>query len=383
MAGSEVVVLGGGFGGAAAALAARRLLPTEHRVTLIDRSPVAHLCGANPLIVVDQRPASGVSRSTEVFAAKGIEVMFAEITAIDVEAREVATDRGGRRFDHLVVALGAVYDPEAVPGSADAHSFYHHDGALRLRERLAGLEAGTIAVVVARAPIKCPPAPIETILLIEDWARRRGIRHLVGLHLAIPEPVPLGVAGPEASGRISGMLGDRGIALHTGAVLAEVGDHGTEARFADGSSITADVLAVVPVHRVPAVVEASGLTGGKPWVPVEASTLETAVPGVFAIGDVNGIPIGPNTGVPKAGAFASGEGATVGAVIASRILGSEPPPRYDGHGSCFLAVSAAESATVGGTFLAPDGPEVGMGPVTTETMAAMVRWEQDWQAFDI
>lgn len=383
MRGSEVLVLGGGFGGAAAAVEARRRLGPEHRVTLIDRTHLAHLCGANPLLMVGERPAEGLTRSLEPLAAEGVELVQGEILGIDLDAREVTTDRGGFRFDHLVVALGAVYDWEEVPGSADAHTFYNHEGAVRLRERLAGLDEGSIVVAAARPPYKCPPAPIEGALVLDWWFRKQGVRARVDLHLSIPEPAPLAVAGPDVSARVSRMVEERGVSLHTGAGLVEVGGSGGVARFADGSEIEADVVVAVPAHRVPEVVEASGLTDGKPWVPVDPATLETSTPGVFAVGDVNAIPIGPDRGLPKAGIFASGQGRTVAALIASRILGTEPPPPYTGEGHCFLAFSGEESAQVGGTFLAPDGPRVELGEASVEGMAAKSRWEGDWQAFRV
>ena len=238
-------------------------------------------------------------------------------------------------------------------------------------------------VAVAGSPVKCPPAAIEGVLLHRGLGARRGIRHQLDLHLAIPEPAPLPVAGPEASRHLTELLGQRGVALHAGAALTEVAAAGTEARFADGTSLRADVLVVVPVHRVPAVVESAGLAGGRPWVPVDPATLETSIEGVFAIGDVNLVPTGEQTAIPKAGVFASAQGQVVGEVIASRIRGSDPPPPYTGRGACFLAISLTEAAEIGGTFLGVDGPDVGLGPASTGTMADMVRWEHDWQAYRI
>jgi sulfide:quinone oxidoreductase len=376
------MVLGGGFGGAAAALTARRLLPSPHRVVLVDRSRHRRLCGVNPLIAAGARPLGGLSRSLDVVAAEGVEVVTAEIDAIEVAGHRVVADGRDWRFDHLVVSLGADYDWAAVPGSGDADTFYHYDGAVRLAQRLATLERGTVAVVVAGAPVKCPPASIEGVLLIDEWARRAGVRDRIELHLAIPEPAPLAVAGPDASRALVALLNERGITLHASAALTDVGDAGRQARFADGSAIAADVLVVVPAHRAPAVVEGSGLTAAGRWVPADPATLETEAPGVFAIGDVNVVPTAGGV-LPKAGVFAAGQGRSVGSLIAGRIVGGEPPAPYDGIGSCFLAVSSTEAAWVGGTFLGADGPDVGLGPVSAEVTADMVRWEQDWQAFRI
>ncbi len=46
------------------------------------------------------------------------------------------------------------------------------------------------------------------------------------------------------------------------------------------------------------------------WIPVDPLTLETAHPGVYAVGDVTSV------GTPKAGVFAEGQAA----VAAARII---------------------------------------------------------------
>ncbi|MSQ12026.1 MAG: hypothetical protein EXR48_04970 [Dehalococcoidia bacterium] len=57
MAGKKVLVLGGGFAGAAAARTASALLGAAHRVTLVDRTRLSHLCGSFPLLIVGERAA--------------------------------------------------------------------------------------------------------------------------------------------------------------------------------------------------------------------------------------------------------------------------------------------------------------------------------------
>jgi sulfide:quinone oxidoreductase len=380
---ANVVVLGGGFGGAAAALEARRLLPPENTVTLIDRSPIAHLCGANPLMVVNERGAEGVSRSIDTMRGQGIEVVESEVRSIDPENRRVTTSLDQRSYDYLVVALGTVYDWEAVPGSAEAFTFYDYPGALHLRQRLETFDRGKIMIAVARPPYKCPPAPLETAMLFDWYFRRRGIRQAVDIQVSIPEPAPLAVIGGEASSRVSRALDDRGIGLYTQRRLVAVENDGHRAAFSDGDEVDVDLLVVVPVHRVPPILEGSGLTGDKPWVPVDPNTLETRLANVWAVGDVTTVPTGPDRSVPKAGVFASGQGHTAAQSVVSRILDTEPPPPYDGEGHCFFTFSADETAKVGGRFLAEGGPQVSLGDPSTGGMADKLRWEADWQTFRV
>lgn len=356
------------------------LLGEGHRVTVVDRAEASYLCGANPLLVVGERPREGVTRPLSTLAEHGVELVRDEILAIDLDGRRVQTTRQVLPFDYLVVALGAVYDWEAVPGSADAGSFYDHAHSVALREAVGRFEGGRVVVAVSGVPYKCPPAPLEAALVLEWHFRQRGVP--AEIHLCIPEPAPLAVAGPETAKRVADLLASRGVVLHTQATVTSLDDSGRRVHLSDGSTLDADLSIVVPVHRAPAVVVEAGLTLEMPWVPVDPETLETrAAPGVFAVGDVNSIPIGGERALPKAGVFASAQGRLVAEVIASRILGTSPPAPYDGVGSCFLHLSGEEVAEVGGVFLAPGGPQVGLGDPRPASFKE--RWEADWQRFGI
>ncbi|MBN4064675.1 FAD-dependent oxidoreductase [Dehalococcoides mccartyi] len=382
MAGSKILVLGGGFGGVQAAISARAALDATHEVTIIDRNRVPHLCGMNPLLIVGEREADKAGRSLGRLANRGIKFVEADIETIDTAGQKVETSTGTFDYDYLVIALGAAYDWDAVPGARDAYSFYDFDYARRLRRRLSRIKRGKIVLAAAKPPYKCPPAPFETAMILNWWAQKKGIRKDIELSVYIPEPGPLGVAGKEASMRVRNALEQRGIELVTAAGVTEVSRNGREASFADGSSTTADVIATIPVHRLPDVVAASGVSNGKPWVPVNRATLETTTQNVFAIGDVNVVPSG-DFAIPKAGVFAAGQGTKVGEIIVSRITESDAPEPYDGVGYCFMAYSGGRSATVGGEFLAEGGPDTVLSEPTVSGMKSKDRFERDWRNFKI
>ena len=80
----------------------------------------------------------------------------------------------------------------------------------------------------------------------------------------------------------------------------------------DGSRLPYDLFLGIPVHRAPAVVEASGLTEDG-WIPVDPRTLATRFPGVYAVGDVTSV------GTPKAGVFAERQARAVADQLIARI----------------------------------------------------------------
>ena len=375
---ASVVVLGGGFGGAAAALTCRELLPEQHQVTIVDRSAESFLCGVNPAVIVgDQAP---LARTLTKLPKQGIRLVEGEIESIDVARRLVATSAGELAWDHLVIALGVAYDWDAVPGSRNAYSFYDRATSLRLRDRILAFEGGSIVIGIGGSPYRCPPAPFEAVLMIDAHLRDRGIREQTELTVAIPEPRPLAVAGPAASDRIEALLEERGVGLLTGRHVSLVDS--TTVEFSDGTRVSADVPITIPVHQLPSVVADSGIANDSPFVPVDRATLETSTPGVFAIGDVNTIPVGPKA-VPKAGVFATAQGRHAASVVAHRLGTTTDLGDYEAVGNCFLMLGAGIGAELGGNFFAEGGPAVRLGEPSAEGRLAKTEFERAWARFEM
>jgi sulfide:quinone oxidoreductase len=152
MSGRKVLVLGGGFGGVQAAISARLSLDASHEVTIVDRDRVPHLCGMNPLLIVGERDTDKTGRSLGRLANRGIKFVEANIDAIDTTGQKVETSAGTIDYDYLVIALGAAYDWDTVPGARDAYSFYDFDYARQLRRRLSRLKRGKIVLAAAKPP---------------------------------------------------------------------------------------------------------------------------------------------------------------------------------------------------------------------------------------
>lgn len=62
--------------------------------------------------------------------------------------------------------------------------------------------------------------------------------------------------------------------------------------FNNDISTNYDLLAYVPKHECPKVINETNLVGDSGWVKISnRETLETAYPGVYAIGDITSIPL--------------------------------------------------------------------------------------------
>src|SRR3990172_58311 len=205
MAGKTVLILGGGTGGAVASNRLRRMLGKEHRVVLVDRSPLYSFAPSYPWVMLGRRDARRITRDLRKLSRKRIEFLTAEVTEPRPAEKKVALEKEEIAYDYLIVALGALYSAEEVPGLERAYTFYHLDGAEGLRDRLTEFRGGRIAVLVSGLPYKCPPAPYEGAFLLEDYFRRRRLE--ADVHLYTPETTP-----PRAGGghRGPGPAGDRG-----------------------------------------------------------------------------------------------------------------------------------------------------------------------------
>ena len=382
MSGKKIVILGGGFGGAASALTARKLLGREHSITLVDRSKRTYLCGSFPLLIVGERKPEKVSRSLGTMVNRGVDYRQTRVEAIDTTNRIVITDSGVLEYDYLVVALGASYDWDDVPGSASAYSFYGISEARRLRDKLRYFKKGLILISVSSTPYKCPPAPYEAAMVL-DWAfKERGIRDQIDIKVFTPEPATVPVAGPESGKRLNTILVKKGIELHAGVSVAEISRDGREAGLSDGQSVDAELIVTIPTHRVSEVAVNSGLADANGWIEASSNTLETATVGVYAIGDINSVPMATGKPLPKAGVFASAEGQTVGANIAAEINETEPV-NFPGTGYCFIAYSGTQAGMIKGNFLAKNKPIVALKTGTARGFKAKERFERDWRRFRI
>lgn len=383
MGSRTVVVLGGGIGGIVAARRLRRLTDPADRVVLIERDPVFRFAPSFLWAMTGARRPEQITRDLRRLRRRGIEVLDAEVTAIDTENRRVVTTTREVAADALVIALGAALDPGAVPGfPGAAHNLYTLDGAMTAGDALRDVQSGSMAVLVSGTPFKCPAAPYEAAFLADGLLRRRGVRDRVQIDIYTPEALPMPTAGAALGEAIVGMLDARGIGFHPGRQIDRIdhdpGEDRKDLIFADDTVAHADLLLGVPMHRPPEVVATSSLAAAGGFIPVDRHTLVTGTPGVYAIGDVTKIPIANEKMLPKAGVFAEGEADVVARRIADEWRGRSSTASFDGVGGCFVELGDGTSAFAKGDFYAAEGPAVKMRRPGRKWHLAKVAFEQYW-----
>lgn len=375
----RVVVLGGGIGGVTFATELKRRTKDRVAIALVDRREQFLFPPSLPWVAMGTRTPDQVQQRFARLDRHGIQVVRDEVTALDLRSRSVRLTGGNLPYDHLVIALGAELAPSTIPGLAEhGHHMYDLDAAVRLRGAVEAFEGGTVAIGVARVPFRCPAAPYEIALLLDDAFRRRGLRPKVRIEFFTPEGAPLPAAGPENGAKVRALLESREIAYHPKRSLREVVDG--RVVFEDGDPLAYDLLVCVPPHRAPRPVVDAGLTDGSGWIPVDPGTLQTDQPGVYAIGDVTAVPTphGYVPVLPKAGVFAQGQAKVVAHNLAGQLLGRGTPEAWDGYGACFLEVARGKSAFVRGNFLAAPRPELEFREPSAVYHTQKVVLEQYW-----
>ncbi len=374
-----ILILGGGVGGLVAANHLRKLLPKEQRVVMVEREASFVFTPSLLWLMTGGRTAGDISRPVPRLARKGVEIVKGEIQRIDPARREVAVDGRTISGDYLVIALGADFVPEAVPGLPEAgQTFCVLAGAEAIRKTWPEFTGGRLVLLTAAPAYKCPAAPYEAAMLLEYSCRKRGIRARTQIDLYAAEPGPMGVAGPEVSKAVRQMVDSKGIAYHPEHQITRADAAARKIQFANGVEAGYDLLIYVPPHRVPKVVRDSGLCAESGFISVDRATLETKVPGVYAIGDVVSIPLKMGKPLPKAGVFAHYEAEVVAKNIARAVTGQGEAATFDGAGECFVETGDGRAGFGKGNFYTEPLPQVQMRPPSVRWHIAKILFEKGW-----
>ncbi|MEV4020810.1 FAD-dependent oxidoreductase [Nonomuraea angiospora] len=321
----RIVVLGAGYTGAVAAgRLAKRLRREDVAITLVNAEPDFVERVRMHQVATGQhlkpRPFS------EMFAGTGVELRLARVTGVDVDRKTVtvtdveatgstAPASGAEElpYDTLVYALGSRWNAQGVPGTAEhAYEIAGRPGALRLRERLARLDAGQSVVVVgggltgleAATEIAEARPDLDVALAarggLGDWLSPKGREHLRKVF------GKLGITAYEHTA-VTGVEADR-------------------VTTADGKAIPAAVTVWTTGFAVHPIAKATALeVTGNGQIVVDGTMRSVSHPDVYAIGDAAMV-MGPGD-KPLRMSCASGTPTAWQAAdaIAARLTGGKLP----------------------------------------------------------
>jgi sulfide:quinone oxidoreductase len=346
---AKVVILGAGFAGLELASRLSESAAGEVDVTLIDQNESFSFGFSKLDVLFGRKTAADIQLRYEDISKEGVRFRQEQVTSIDPEQRRVTTDSATYDADILVIAMGAGYDYAATPGFREGGvEYYSVAGAEHMRDVLRDFDSGKILIGILGYPYKCPPAPFEGALLLHDHFAERGLRDKVEIRTIGPMAAPVPITR-EVSQNILDALAERDIEYVPNQRIVEIDTRNQLARLESGGSVPYDLFVGIPVHRVPQVVEDSGLAVNG-WVPVEKANLETRFPNVYALGDITALPMA------KAGVFAEAGARVVADDIAARLRGGTLEKPYEGAGTCYLEFGEGKVGMVEANFFGGPSP---------------------------
>ena len=333
---TSIVILGSGF---AALTAIRRLreLRVDADITVV--SPRNELIYLPSLIWLPSGERNGDDLRVPLasfFRRERVAWHAGSTLQVLDGGRRVVTDQGELHNDYLIVATGGRY-LRKLPGIE--HAFIPCEGiasAEAIRDRLAAMDGGTIAIGFASNP-KEPGAVrggpmFEFLFGIDTLLRKQGRRDQFKLVFFNPSKEPGQRLGPAAVQKMLARMRELGIETHLGhkPVRFEAGKVVTE-----GGEFGADLILFMPGLTGPAWLDDSELPrseGG--FVAADAHCRARDLQGVYVAGDIGSYP-GPDW-MAKQAHQADLQAETVAKNIAADLRGEPANHGFKTELSCIV-----------------------------------------------
>ena len=333
---TRVTILGSGF---AALTAIRELRKTgiDAEITLV--SPRDSLVYLPSLIWMPAGLRSAADLTVPLagfFARNRVRWHPGNVEAVTDGGRRVGTTTGVVENDYLVVATGGRFIRK-LPGIENA--VIPCEGVASgeaIRERLAALQGGTIAIGFATNPnepgaVRGGPM-FEFLFGIDTLLRRQGRRDKFRLVFFNPSKEPGQRLGSKAVAGLLGQMARRGIETHLGYKPVRFEP---DAVVTEGGRIPADMILFMPGMTGPAWLEGSDLpksAGG--FIQADEMCRVAGLDRVYVAGDAGSYP-GPDW-LAKQAHQADLQSAAIARNIAAQVAGRAPGTRFKAELVCIV-----------------------------------------------
>ncbi|MDA4124985.1 MAG: NAD(P)/FAD-dependent oxidoreductase [Thaumarchaeota archaeon] len=350
----QILVVGSGTGGTLTAnlLSSSlrgRIRDGDVSVTLVGEGAKHPFQPANLDIAFKGASPESFVREERDLLSDGVTFIEDPAATIDLKGKRILTE-GGRKlsYDYLVIATGAVADPDRISGLRE-DSFNFHTGprdAGRLWSALQSFKGGTIVIAIAGTPHKCPPSPNEAAFMLDELFTKRGIRDRVTIKFLTPYPRPY--PAEKISNVVAPLLEEKGVEVVPFFNVDSVDPKSHTISSLEGESYEYDMLITVPPHRGADVILRSSIGDQDGWIPTERGTMNVkGYSDVYALGDATDIP------VSKSGVVAHLQSVVVAKNIVSDLEGSTERLEYNGRINCPMEVGGRRAIFVSATYTSP------------------------------
>ena len=340
---TRILVVGGGSGGT---ILANSLSPSHFDVMLVTAA-TEHMFQPGLLYVATRNAGGKLTRPERRLLRRHVRLIESRVDSIDLNERVASTSDGGlHSYDEVVLATGITTDPGQIPGLSEVNERFgdYHSTlgqARKLWRTLDAFRGGTIAVGQSTPICKCPPSPLEGVLLIDRLLRERGLRERS--RLVFFTPYPRAYSAEPMNQIVEPILEQRGIEIMTFFDVDRIDAGSGTIRSIEGDEIRCDIPVVIPpfmgadIHFTPPEV-----LDPSRFVITDRSTLRVkGVEHAYAIGDGSNLPTSK-----------SGVGAHLEAKVVARALAGRPAV-FTGRTHCPFDTGDGRGTFVTSTYQAP------------------------------
>ena len=324
----RISIVGASFAALAAARRVRRLDAAADITLIAPRPELVYLPSLIWLPSGARKPADLVVPLDKFLRRHNLRFVAGEATGLEEGGRTVLTSAGPVQNDGLILACGGRF-MKKLPGIEQA--ILPCEGIApveRLRERLATLQSGTVALGFAGNPNE-PSAmrggPIfEFLFGIDTQLRREGRREQIKLAFFNPMPNPGHRLGERALARLMAEMNRRGIELHLGHKL--LGFEADKVK-TEGGEFAADIIVFMPGLTGNAWFDNTDLprsTGG--LVKADAHCRVEGRANIYVAGDAGSFP-GPDW-LPKQAHMAELQAEAAAANLLAELAGRAPDQTF-------------------------------------------------------
>ncbi len=346
----RVVVVGGGFAGATAARYLAMWAP-ELDITLIEKNSQFISCPQSNLVLSGNRSLQQLTLEYDHLQAdKAIRFIQAEVTAVDVEKRQVwLADDTRLDYDRLIIAPGVefIYDQLPILATAEAQQHVPHawkagPQTVLLANQLKSMRQGGLAIMtVPAAPFRCPPGPYERACQIALYLKNHNPTGKLLILDANPDIVSKKALFTDSwQQQYEGLIEYQPMNPLESVNVASLE---VESFF---DSYQADVLNVIPPQKAGKVAAIAGVINvDNRWCDVNYLTYEsTAVERVHVIGDA------VSAKVPKSAHIANQQAKVCAAAVIALLREELPEQQPVFSNTCYSFVDGEKAGHVAAVY---------------------------------
>ena len=341
----DIVVVGAGAGGIAVAAS---LLKRDASldIAIIEPADIHYYQAGWPMVGAGVFRAKDTARAMAPLVPRGVTWIRGAVAAFEPANNAVVLD-GCKvvKYRRLIVTPGLKLNWNAIDGLTETlgrngvTSNYRYDLAPYTFDLVSNLTSGRAIFSAPPMPFKCTGAPLKTLFLSADHWRRAGRLGDINVSFNAAGSQLFGI--PQFVPALSDYIERYRVNLNLMHNLVKIDGPAKRAWFVhtgiDGRKETVettfDMIHVTPPQGAPDFIRVSPLADAAGWVDVEPDTLRhRTFQNIWALGDVTNTPNAKSAGAARQQA----------PVVANNVLAdmgrSTGLARYDGYGSCPIAV---------------------------------------------